>query len=284
MTIQEAYKTLLFQLYEIYDNRESANITNLVIEHVTGLSKIDRIVNKDFHLSAIQQTNLEIITQKLLNFIPVQYAVQQCWFYGLAFYVDEHVLIPRPETEELTEWIITDVKANQQNKIKILDIGTGSGCISIALKNKMPEVDISSIDVSDKALAVAQKNAASLNTVIDFKQLDFLEENNWLNLDCFDVVVSNPPYIKKSEKEQMHDNVLRHEPHLALFVDNDDALLFYRKIAQFGKKHLNSNGCIYVEINETLGDETKKCFEKFGYRVELKKDLQGKNRMLKAAF
>jgi release factor glutamine methyltransferase len=280
MTIQEAYKTLLFQLYEIYTNREAALIANMVIENITGLSKIDRIINKEFKLTESENELLLTITEKLLAHIPVQYAINECWFGSNKFYVDENVLIPRPETEELIKWIIDDIKKSSEN-LKILDIGTGSGCIPITLKSKLPHAEIYALDISEGALSVAAKNAEILTTTIKLIQTDFLEEKNW-DIGQFDVIVSNPPYVKASEKEEMKRNVVLYEPHLALFVEDNDPMLFYRKIAKFGIEHLKANGIIYVEINESLGLETKKCFESLNYTVELKKDLQHKDRMIKA--
>ena len=282
MSVQEAYKSLLFQLYEIYNNREAAIIANMVIEHITGLSKIDRIINKDYKLTTLENELLFTITEKLLAHIPVQYATNECWFGTNKFYVDENVLIPRPETEELIEWITADIKKSSEN-LKILDIGTGSGCIPITLKSKTPHAKIYALDISEGALSVAAKNAKKINANISFIQTNFLEEINW-DIGQFDIIVSNPPYVKASEKEEMQKNVVLYEPHLALFVEDDDPLLFYRKIAEFGIEHLKTNGTIYVEINESLGQETQKCFEAFNYEVELKKDLQHKDRMIKAYF
>jgi release factor glutamine methyltransferase len=282
MTVQEAYKTLLFQLFEIYSNRESALIANLVIENITGLSKIDRIINKDFQISEVENTSLINITEKLLAHIPVQYVINECWFGSNKLYVDENVLIPRPETEELIEWITDDLKKSGEH-FKILDIGTGSGCIPITLKSKLPLTEVSALDISESALTVAVRNAKKINTNINFILTDFLTEDNW-DIGEFDIIVSNPPYVKTSEKEEMQRNVVIYEPHLALFVEDNDPLIFYRKIAKFGIVHLKPSGSIYVEINESLGQETKKCFESFNYDVELKKDFQNKDRMIKAFF
>jgi release factor glutamine methyltransferase len=278
MTVQEAYKTLLFQLYEIYDNREAANITNIVIEHITEFSKIDRIINRNYLFSSSQEKQLNEITRRLLDFVPIQYITNECWFGGLKLYVDENVLIPRPETEELVEWITSDIN----NKApRILDIGSGSGCIPILLKKKITDSSITSIDVSDTALKVALKNAQQQSAAIEFLHINFLEEGNWHNLKKFDVIISNPPYIKLSEKESMHLNVVGHEPHTALFVEDNDALIFYKKIAVFAQSHLTPDGKIFVEINESLSDETMQCFKDAGYKTEIKKDLQNKYRMLK---
>jgi release factor glutamine methyltransferase len=282
MTVQEAYKKLLFQLYEIYNNREAALISDMVIEKITGLTKIDRILNKNFHLTELEQELLSKLTNELLAHIPVQYVINECWFCNHKFYVDANVLIPRPETEELIEWISCDIKKEGEN-LKILDIGTGSGCIPITLKSKFPQADISAIDISKNALMVAARNAANINTTITLIYKDFLDEMSW-NFEKFDIIISNPPYVMDSEKEEMQRNVVLYEPHLALFVKANDPLLFYRKIAKFGIEHLTANGYIYVEINEMLAEETKNCFEYYNYKVEIKKDLQQKDRMIKASF
>lgn len=278
MTIQETYHLLQEALKNIYDIDEANNIADLVIEHVTGYKKLGRITHKQLVLTEQQIHAIDTFKSALLQNKPVQYVLQEAWFYEMKFYVNEHVLIPRPETEELIELII---KTN--NPISnILDIGTGSGCIPITLKKKIPHTTIVTIDVSEDALVVAKKNAAELNVEIELNQLNFLDETNWNELGIFDIIVSNPPYIKQSEIINMQPNVVANEPHIALFVADDDALVFYRKIAAFGKTHLTINGKIFVEINEALGNETISLFEEFGYRAELKKDMQGKNRMIVA--
>lgn len=282
MTIHEAYQQLLFQLYDLYDDREAANITDLVIEHVTGQRKIDRITYPNIPVNDQQQLQLATITEKLIENTPVQYALNECWFAGMKLYVDENVLIPRPETEELVEWIVEEVKS-QKSKVKILDIGTGSGCIPVALKKKLPDSIVRAIDVSEGALNVAVKNAMLNAAQVYFIRVDFLDEKSWKDFGKLDVIVSNPPYIKRSEACTMNANVLQHEPHIALFVEDEDALLFYRKIAAFAKKHLEHNGSVFLEINEALGKEVTDLFEQQGYRTELRKDMQGKDRMVKAS-
>jgi release factor glutamine methyltransferase len=278
MTIQETYHLLQEALKNIYDIDEANNIADLVIEHVTGYKKLGRITHKQLVLTEQQIHAINTFKSALLQKKPVQYVLQEAWFYEMKFYVNEHVLIPRPETEELVE-LITKTNNPISN---ILDIGTGSGCIPITLKKKIPHTTIVTIDVSEDALVVAKKNAAELNVEIELNQLNFLDETNWNELGIFDIIVSNPPYIKQSEIINMQPNVVANEPHIALFVADDDALVFYRKIAAFGKTHLTINGKIFVEINEALGNETISLFEEFGYRAELKKDMQGKNRMIVA--
>jgi release factor glutamine methyltransferase len=277
MTIHQAQQQLLFQLYHLYDNREAANIADWVMEHITGWKKIDRIVNKQVPLLPEKIALLDRYTQELLAHKPVQYVLHEAWFAGMRFYVDENVLIPRPETEELVEWVAAEAKPNAT----ILDIGTGSGCIPIALKKKLPNATIYSCDVSAGALEVAKRNAAALKADIQFLHVNFLQ--NPEQLPAVDIIVSNPPYIPVSNKSAMQPNVLQYEPHLALFVENDDPLLFYNTIADFAQHKLLPGGAIYVEIHEDLGEATKDLFTNKGFaNVELRKDMQGKDRMINA--
>jgi release factor glutamine methyltransferase len=283
MHIQDAYTQLMYQLFELYSNREAANIADLVIEHITGFRRIDRITNKEFPLNEAQQRLLQTYTDQLLQHKPVQYVLHEAWFAGMAFYVDENVLIPRPETEELVEWMFKESQKSKVKSQKVLDIGTGSGCIPVAIKKKLPELDVFALDVSEEALAVAEKNAATHITPITFYQTDILDKNKWETLSKFDIIVSNPPYIKQSEEKEMRGNVLLHEPHLALFVPDEDALLFYKIIAEFGLSHLNEDGKLFFEINEALGKEVTALLEEHGYsNMELRKDMQEKDRMIKA--
>lgn len=282
MTIREAEQQTLLQLKKLYDDRESSNICDWVLEYLTGKRRIDRILFKDTVLSNKQLEELGNIREQLGAGKPVQYVLNEAWFGGMKLFVNQFTLIPRPETEELAEWIITESKDDPVGHLSILDIGTGSGCIPVYLKKKMPGAVLSAIDTSDQALIVAKKNAEIHGVPIDFKQLDFLKEPGWQQLQTFDIIVSNPPYIRQSEENTMARNVLDHEPLLALFVPDNDALLFYRKIAAFGKTHLSEKGKIYLEINEALGKDVLQLFEREGYYAELKKDLQGKDRMVKA--
>ncbi len=284
MTIQLVYRQLLAQLYEIYDRREAGNIADWVIEHVTGQQKIDRIVYKDLPVSAAQQTQLIKIAAELLHHRPVQYVLGEAWFMDMKLAVNEHVLIPRPETEELVEWMVNDIKKSGSKKVSLIDIGTGSGCIPIAVKKKMPNSAVFAVDVSGEALQVAKLNRIQQKVPVDFLQLDFLNEKEWDRLGKYDIIVSNPPYIKESEKTEIKDNVLKYEPYLALFVPDEDALLFYKAIAKFSRKHLEAGGSVYVEINEALGEEVAEVFEQNGFsNIILKKDLQGKDRMVRAS-
>jgi release factor glutamine methyltransferase len=283
MTMQEAQQQLLTSLYELYDNREAANIANWVMEHVTGMRKIDRIMNKQSLLSPDGMAKLEQYTRELLTHKPVQYVLHEAWFCGMSFYVDESVLIPRPETEELVEWIVEEVRSRKYEVGKdILDIGTGSGCIPISLKKKLPQADIYACDVSAPALTVAAKNAATQQTDINFIHADFLDAATWPTLPAVDIIVSNPPYIPQHNQHSMLPNVLAYEPHLALFVPNEDPLLFYDAIACFAQQKLLPGGTIFAEIHEDLGAQTKTLFESKGFVAEVKKDFQGKERMVKA--
>ncbi|MES1220903.1 MAG: peptide chain release factor N(5)-glutamine methyltransferase [Bacteroidota bacterium] len=284
MNIGEATNELFESLKSIYTESEASQITDLVIEHITGLTKSERIQHKQSELNNIQDSTFKIQLKELLNHKPVQYVLQEAWFYGIKFYVDENVLIPRPETEELVDWVVKNALTITDRELSILDIGTGSGCIPITLKKKIPAAKITAIDVCSEALYVAINNAATYNAEIDFRLLDFLDLSKWNELPQFDIIISNPPYITSSEKEAMNKNVLEYEPHKALFI-NDDALLFYRNIADFGKTHLTNSGNIYVEINETYGNESKNVFANENYsKIELKKDMQGKDRMIKASY
>lgn len=289
MTIYDAQQRLIFQLYEIYDNREAANIADLVMEHITGWKKIDRILNKQVPLRADKIELLETYITDLLSHKPVQYVLNEAWFFGLKFFVNEHVLIPRPETEELVEWIVTAVGSlkgepdgNAALNKTAFEVGTGSGCISIALKKHLPALDIVACDISKGALQVAQKNALAHLADIRFLYLNFLDQEQWKLLPSFDIIVSNPPYIPLKDKDSMRPNVLQHEPHLALFVENDDPLIFYQAIADFAREKLNPGGSIFAEIHETHAPDVQTVFEKNHFSsIELKKDLQGKDRMVR---
>jgi len=285
MTIQQSYKQLLFQLYEMYGDREAANIADIVIENITGFKKVDRLINKQFLLNEEQLQLLNDYTNELLKHKPVQYVLNEVWFAGMKLYVDENVLIPRPETEELVEWIVKTVASRKSQVASILDIGTGSGCIPVALKKKLLSVEVHALDISEEALTVAKRNAVTQQTEINFHLLNILDKNLWRQLPKFDIIVSNPPYVTQGEASSMQKNVLQYEPHLALFVDDEDAMKFYKAIAEFGLKHLNENGQLFFEINEMMGKQICDLLNQYRYlNIELKKDLQNKDRMIKATL
>jgi release factor glutamine methyltransferase len=280
----------------MYDEREATSIASMVMENVTGLTRIDRLTKKDEPLVVQQLHHLTEVVQRLGQHEPIQYVLGECFFHGLKLYVNNHVLIPRPETEELVEWIINDVKTSGKNvfqrkegeadettQLKVLDVGTGSGCIALALKKAMPKAEVWGCDVSDEALNVARRNGAQLDIRVDFQGINFLDESQQRSLPTVDIIVSNPPYVPEKDKATMRPNVLAHEPHTALFVPDDDALIFYKTLALFGHKRLYENGCIYIEISENAAKETVRFFKEVGYNnVEIKKDMQGKDRMIKA--
>jgi release factor glutamine methyltransferase len=279
MTISEAIKDIAGDLKKIYDDSESLNIATWVVEFVTGY---DRTISAHAGTIEITDTHIETmnaILKRLLHHEPVQYVLNEAWFYGMKFYVDEHVLIPRPETEELVEWVIRDCHVD--NELNVLDIGTGSGCIAVVLKKKMPGIVVWACDSSEAALTVARQNAELRKVDIHYKKVDFLDRESWPELPLFEVIVSNPPYVTIGEKDSMQENVLKFEPATALFVPDEDPLVFYKAIVDFAKTHLKPGGKIYVEINESLGTETKEIFTQAGFGCEIKKDLQGKERLIK---
>lgn len=281
MTIHQAQQQLTSDLSSIYDAREAANITDWVLEALTGWRKIDRLVHKQDALDSTQSAQLEQYTSALLQHTPVQYVLQEAWFYGMKFYVDEQVLIPRPETEELVEWVVLE---NSGHGPAILDIGTGSGCIPIALKKNISEAVVYGCDISKGALAVAERNANYQHTDIQWLHLDILDPQQYHRLPVVNVIVSNPPYIPRSDQATMQDNVTKFEPHLALFVENDDPLLFYKAIADLAQEKLLPGGSVFVEIHENLGEATQKLFLDKGFTsAEIKKDMQGKERMIRCS-
>jgi release factor glutamine methyltransferase len=282
MTLNEARTVLTKELKNVYESDELRNIIELVIEYITNMSRAEQVKNKVPYLTCTQLEDLDAITERLKKNEPVQYVLGEAWFAGMKFKVNKNVLIPRPETEELVDWI---VKESQKSKVKsqnIIDIGTGSGCIPITLKHQLPEANVSAIDVCSEALFTATENAIKLNTEVDFTLLDFLDEEKWKELHQYDIIVSNPPYVKQSEITTMHERVKEFEPHLALFVPDDDALLFYKKLSGFALKHLKPGGSLFVEINEALGEQVVNLFRGFA-NIELRKDMQGKDRMVMAS-
>lgn len=280
MTIGNAALFISKELQITYDENEAMNIAEMLLENISGIKRADRILNKNKELSEQQSEKLNHCLSRLLNHEPIQYVLNECWFFGLNFYVDKNVLIPRPETEELVDWIIRNIKFPFK-KLKILDIGTGSGCIPIVLKRKLHKPEIIACDISEEALTIAKHNSENLQAEINFIQLDFLNEAERNKLPLFDIIVSNPPYIPQKDKETMHQNVLAHEPHTALFVSDNNSLVFYSAIANFAKTHLNKDGSIYCEIHESLSKEVSELFLQNEFIAEIKKDMQGKDRMIK---
>lgn len=278
MTIKEIYDKYINSLKEIYSNGEANAITNIVFEHYGKITKPDLFVKANEMVSLEILNNIESALERLLKYEPVQYIIAEAWFYNLKFYVNNDVLIPRPETEELVHEVINFLNTN--NGKSVLDIGTGSGCIPISIKKNIPNANVMAIDVSAAALEVAKENSIANNVEINFKEIDFLDEDNYPAFKRFDVIISNPPYIPEDEKFILDKNVTAYEPHLALFVSENDSLIFYRKILFFAENHLNQNGRIFLETHENLAKETATLFIEKNYTVEIKKDMQGKDRML----
>jgi release factor glutamine methyltransferase len=278
MILKEIYNHYIASLQTIYGNGEAHAITNIAFEHFAKTSKQDLLLKPDEILPDEVVTSLTKALKKLLTHEPIQYIINEAWFYNLKFYVTNDVLIPRPETEELVHEVINFLKIN--NGKSVLDIGTGSGCISISIKKYIPNANVMAIDVSEAALEIAKKNATTNNIAIDFRTTDFLDENNYAAFEKFDVIISNPPYIPEDEKNILDKNVTAHEPHLALFVPQNDALIFYKRIVLFAENHLSNGGRIFLETHENLAKETAALFVEKNYFVEIKNDMQGKERML----
>jgi len=286
------YKNRFLQaLSSLYDEKEVESFFYLTLEKLHQKKRIDLALQPDLSMDETQLSQWETVLAELKNYKPIQYILGETEFYGLTFLVNENVLIPRPETEELVELIVSSFKFQVSSSLKILDIGTGSGCIPVSLKKNLPSVEVFAIDVSTNALEVAQKNAEINGVEVNFIQTDILKVNDLKNLPTsnskllasFDIIVSNPPYVRNLEKAEINPNVLEFEPHLALFVEDDDALLFYRKITELAKNHLSENGKLYFEINQYLGKETVVLIESYGFRnVLLIKDIYGNDRMISA--
>lgn len=281
MDLKQYFLFFKSSLPNIEDWEQNA-IFKIIIEKIFD-SKYKDVLIKNPFFSKNELDYLAIIIQRLKDSEPIQYILADAFFYNTSFYVTSDVLIPRPETEELVHLILAE---NKMDNLRVLDIGTGSGCIPVSLKIERKTWDIDAIDISKKALFIAHENAFYNNVSINTIEGNILDKN-WrkLNTIKYDIIVSNPPYIPNREKTLMHDNVLNNEPHLALFVEDDKPLIFYEAIADFALQNLVVGGKVYVEINEFYGQETKLCFEKKGFRkVTLLKDMEGKERMIKASI
>ncbi len=280
MTITSLKNIFKIHLKDLYPITEIESFFFQLIEFKIGLKRIDLALNPNQELTPDDEIYFSDSLVQLRKEIPLQYIIGKTEFYGLPFKVDKNVLIPRPETEELVSWIIEDVKKNS-DKIKILDIGTGSGCIAISLAKNIPNAEIWALDTSKKALKIAQENAILNNIEIKFINEDILQLDELTTQ--FNSIVSNPPYVRDLEKKEIKNNVLDNEPHLALFVKDSNPLLFYDKITDFAKKNLMPNGNLYFEINQYLGKETMDLLEKKELKnIELRKDIFNNDRMIKA--
>lgn len=295
MLLKEYRSTFLEELSALYDEKEIESFFYIVLESFHKKKRIDLALNPAMEMDAIELLRWESVLSDLKKQKPIQYILGETEFYGLPFLVNENTLIPRPETEELVEWIISDndefrqAQSVKSSKLNVLDIGTGSGCIAISLAKNLPNAQVSAIDVSEKALATANKNAEINKVNVNFINVDILNVTDLSELPSssfhlptpIDIIVSNPPYVRNLEKEEIKPNVLEFEPHLALFVEDNDALLFYRKIAELAQKNLSKNGKLYFEINQYLGKETVELLENLGFTtIELRKDIYGNDRMI----
>nr|WP_298925610.1 peptide chain release factor N(5)-glutamine methyltransferase [uncultured Allomuricauda sp.] len=274
-------KTIFHQeLDVIYPKEEVDAFFYRLIEHYLKLDRFVLVLQPNLAITKEEEQPIFEALAGLKLEKPLQYILGTAHFMDLELKVNENVLIPRPETEELVEWILEECQVKPSRDLKILDIGTGSGCIAMALAKGLPNAKVYALDVSEEALKVAQENAESNQVEIEFIQMDVLNPNN-LELK-FDIIVSNPPYVRELEKHEIKNNVKAYEPSLALFVPDEDALLFYRAIIAFAEKHLLEKGHLYLEINQYLGKETKALLEAHNFsEIELRKDLFGNDRMLK---
>lgn len=275
------------ELIDQFPETEIQSFFTIIIEEYLNLQRIDLVTRPNFDISEEKLQLLSEILKRLKNHEPIQYILGKTEFYGLPFYVNHDVLIPRPETEELVEWVIAEVQKLKSDKeintLSILDIGTGSGCIPISIKKNTSLTKLSGLDISNNAIEIAKKNSELNSSDVQFILKDILSTSS---LDKnYDIIISNPPYVRELEKEEMNKNVLNHEPELALFVSDDDPLSFYRKIAILAKNNLTKNGSLFFEINEYLGEEMIDLLTDLGFTsIELRKDIFGKDRMIKASF
>jgi len=283
MNFSTAHSLLTENLQLIYDAGEAGSIASLVLEKLSGERAILRSPKKEMELTEAQEALLQQWLPRLATAEPVQYVIGEAWFDNTPFYVNNTVLIPRPETEELVHWVAT-VARQFGPGVRILDIGTGSGCIPIALKKRLPAAAIWALDTSAAALQTARTNAERQGTDIRLVQADILDEHQWETLPVFDIIVSNPPYIPQAEENAMHRNVTAFEPALALFVPDQDPLLFYRVIAAFAKKHLAPNGRLFFEIHADGGADTTALLRAEGFTAELRKDINEKDRMIQSGL
>ncbi|HLV37959.1 peptide chain release factor N(5)-glutamine methyltransferase [Xanthomarina sp.] len=287
MRLKEIQNIFHTELDGIFGANEVSSFFNILISHYLKLNRIALVLEPDLTISKNEEQPLFEALSRLKVQEPIQYIISETEFFGLPFKVNEHTLIPRPETEELVTFVIESsrFKVQDSRPLTILDIGTGSGCIAVSLAKNISNAKVYAIDVSEEALKIAKHNAELNKADIHFFKVDILNSSTW-NLEFkdleFDIIVSNPPYVRHLEKKEIKNNVLNYEPHLALFVEDDNPLQFYEAIANFAMDNLNKKGCLFFEINQYLGNETKQLLQDKGFTdLELKPDIFGNNRMLK---
>ena len=279
MTIRDFRDKYLKVLSELYDEHEARILILRVIIHYSHLAPAKIIAYPETILESDTAIEIKKALDELCTTRPLQYVLGQTEFFGREFFVNPDVLIPRPETEELVQVVICD---NKGKSISILDIGTGSGCIAVSLACELPQAELFALDISAPALNVATRNATHNSAAVRFARHDVLNETELPFGRKFDVIVSNPPYVRTSERKSMHDNVLKHEPNIALFVSDDSPLIFYEACIRLAHKHLEPKGSIYAEINENLGEATRRLFVDAGFDAEIIQDISGKDRIIKA--
>ncbi|TVZ09597.1 release factor glutamine methyltransferase [Cellulophaga sp. RHA_52] len=278
MLLKEIKKIYHIELDSVYPVEEVDSFFYMAIEHYLKLERFVLALEPNYVVTKDEESTLFLVVDKLKKHIPIQYILGVAHFMGLDFNVNTNVLIPRPETEELVSWILNEVNVNQE--ITILDIGTGSGCIAITLAKNLPKAKVFALDISKEAILVAKSNAEANNVTVTFLEQNILEEPSLKQ--NFNIIVSNPPYVRDLEKKEMSANVLEHEPNLALFVSDNNPLVFYKAITNFSVNHLRENGKLFFEINQYLGEQTKELLVGLNYiNIKLKKDMYGNDRMLK---
>ena len=279
--VRDIRKYYCEQLCSIYDNDEANAMILILLEHYFNITRVKMALEPDMRLSESEMLTFHFAVKDLLKNKPIQYIIGETEFCDLKFKVNENVLIPRPETSEMIYKIVNRQRTTDNRQLSILDIGTGSGCIAISLAKQIPNSKVYALDISEKALEVAKENAINNDAEVAFIHNDILSLKNKIETK-FDIIVSNPPYVRELEKAEMRDNVLNWEPHNALFVSDNDPLIFYRNILEFAKNNLKQNGEIWFEINEYLGKEMTDLCKEYGFSdVEIFKDFRGKERALK---
>jgi release factor glutamine methyltransferase len=281
MTIEEANRRLISSLSILYDEREAASISSLVMERLTGMPKSLRVLHKTEAFSIRQEELFQSYLADLINHRPVQYVLGEAWFGPMPFYVDENVLIPRPETEELVDWLLKDISTGDLG-LTLLDVGTGSGCIPVYIKKKRKDLNVMALDISEAALQIAKKNGEMHDASIKFLLCDILDPGQREKLDPVDLIISNPPYIPEKQKQVLETHIRDFEPALALFVPDVDPIIFYKTIGHFAIQKLKPGGMIFLEIHHDFAKDIMEWYEKNGFSLELRKDLSGNNRMIKA--
>jgi release factor glutamine methyltransferase len=282
MTFKAIKSSFHTHLSSFFDEQEIDQFFYLVLEKYHQLKRVDLALQPDLNVSSTELEQWNLVLGQLKTQKPIQYILGEAFFCDLVFKVNEHTLIPRPETEELVYWILDEIKKQNIFNSTIVDIGTGTGCIPICLKKNLQESTVFGIDISEEALKVANENAKTNEVNVHFVQRNILETSDLQNQ--FDVIVSNPPYVRQLEKAEINTNVLAFEPHLALFVSDKDPLVFYRKIAELAQKNLKPNGLLFFEINQYLGGETVSLLADLGFKtIALRKDIYGNDRMIKAS-